>query len=168
MTLENKKQRQYALRASLRASLRKSLNDKNMKLLITILLIIPAVSLADCNIDPEQIKPKVKEILGPLHNSFNLLITENEFRLAHTEINDLLDSIKSCKIELENKARLEYKNADLAREIQIYWLYSSGLKNIEMQLRAGYESFELGVFRPFMFKTGMWESVANEFYEEEI
>lgn len=164
MALKHNKQRQYALRALLR----KSLNDMNMKLLILILLIIPAISLADCNIDPEQIKHKVKEILDPLHNSFNLLITENEFRLAHTEITELLGATKNCEIDLENKARLEYKNADVAKEMQIYWLYSAGLKNIEMQLRAAYESFELGFFRPFMFKTGMWESVANEFYEEEI
>ncbi len=139
-----------------------------MKLLILLLLIIPVVSLADCNIKPEEIKPNVREILSPLHDGFNLLVTEHEFRLAHKKINELLGTIKNCKIEFENKARLEYKNASLAKETQIYWLYSSELKNIEMQLRAGYESFSLGVFRPFRFKTGMWESVANEFYEKEI
>ena len=49
-----------------------------------------------------------------------------------------------------------------------YWKYSMGLFSIHMQLEAGSDSYELGFWRILFFKTGMWEKVANEFYEEEI
>ena len=139
-----------------------------MKLLISFLLILPSISYAECKINPDEIKPKVREILTPLHNSFNLLITEYEFKLAHKEINRLIDLVSYCQLELEARVRKEYKNTDVVKKMRIYWVYSSELKSIEMQLRAGFESFELGFLRPIGFKVGMWESVANEFYEKEI
>src|SRR5690554_5734570 len=115
-----------------------------MKLLTSLLIILPAISYADCKINPDEIKPKVRKILNPLHNSFNLLITEGEFKLAHKEINGLLDAVNSCKLELEARVSLEYKNTNIAKRMRTYWLYSSELKSIEMQLRAGYESFSPG------------------------
>ena len=139
-----------------------------MKSLIFLLLIVPAISYAECKINLDEIKPKVKEILTPLHNSFNLLITEEEFKLAHKEIIGLLELVNYCQLELEDRVSKEYKNTDIAKKMKTYWLYSSELKSIEMQLRAGYESFNLGILRPIGFKVGMWESVANEFYEKEI
>ena len=144
------------------------LNYMTMKSLIFILLTVPAISYAECNINLDEIKPKVKEILTPLHNSFNLLITEEEFKLAHKEISGLLELVNYCQLELEARVSKEYKNTDIAKKMKTYWLYSSELKSIEMQLRAGYESFSLGILRPIGFKVGMWESVANEFYEKEI
>lgn len=145
-----------------------AINYMTMKLLISFLLILPSISYAECKINPDEIKPKVREILTPLHNSFNFLITEDEFKLAHKEINGLLDIVNYCQLEFEARVSKEYKNSDIAKKMQAYWLYSSELKSIEMQLRAGYESFSLGFLRPIGFKVGMWESVANEFYEKEI
>lgn len=161
----------HALRESDIRSVRRSasaLSYMPMKTIVLILLIVPAISYAECKINPDEIKPKVKGILAPLHNSFNLLITEDEFKLAHKEISELLDLINYCHIELEARVSKEYKNTDIANRMKTYWLYSSELKSIEMQLRSGYESFDLGVLRPIGFEIGKWESVANEFYEKEI
>lgn len=144
------------------------LNEMNMKLLVLIVLTIPAISIAECNIKSEEIKPNTKKILEPLHDSFNLFITEDEFRVAHKQIVVLLDDVSFCRDELGKRVFIESERTDILKEMEIYSRYSSGLRDIEMQLKAGYESFELGLFRPLLFETGMWESVANEFYEKQI
>ncbi|WP_049722335.1 hypothetical protein [Gilvimarinus polysaccharolyticus] len=140
-----------------------------MKLIfLTLIPILPILAFGECKVEVESIKPSVKEILAPLHEQNNYFISKSDFKEAYDSVISLKSDVDLCE---EYFMEYEWENYHFSRwgeKSDEYFKYSLELTSITMQLKAAYESFEIGIFRPFVFKTGKWEEVANEFYDEKI
>ena len=140
-----------------------------MKLIfIALISILPSLAFGECKVEVESIKPSVKETLAPLHEQNNYFISESDFKAAHDSIVSLKSDVDSCEEYFIEYERENYHFSRWGEKSDKYFKYSLELTSITMQLKAAYESFHIGIFRPFVFKTGKWEEVANEFYEEKI
>ncbi|MEJ8569834.1 hypothetical protein, partial [Elongatibacter sediminis] len=135
---------------------------------LLILIFLPALSVADCQIELQEIKPRVNQILEPLHEKENSDITEEEFSQAEAQISAIISELDVCTGFYEEYER---KNSDYTRwgeKSDRYRSYSLWLTSVDMQLEAAVESFRYWIFRSWLFDVDMWEKVAVEFDEREI
>lgn len=124
--------------------------------------------MASCELKVEDIKPLVKSYLAELHQEENRDITESQFLKAHAEIESLVTISQNCA---DYHHQYELANYDFSRWGELSDRYQSHkyeLQHISMQLKAGYESFEMGFMRSFGFNVNMWEKIAKEYYEKTI
>ena len=101
----------------------------------------------------------------PLHEQSNLLIEKEDFRLAQQQILEIAEQIKACEIYHRNYEKENYHFSRWGEKSLKYLEYSRALTSVTMQLKAAHESYDLGFSRPIIFKTDMWEKVANEFFQ---
>lgn len=149
-------------------NLPKNLYFSSLKRIFFLIVIISSPAYgAECEIDLDDVKPRVKLILGPLDDQFNLLIPKEDFVKADRQIALLIEELKSCEIY---HREFEFKEYDYPRwgEKSIpYSQYSVELFLVKMQLSAAVDSFEFGILRVF-FKYDLREKVADELYRKEI
>jgi hypothetical protein len=133
--------------------------------IIAFLALFPSFAIAACEIPLESIKPSVKQVLMPLHEQSNLLIEKEDFRLAQQQILEIAEQIKACEIYHRDYEKENYHFSRWGEKSLKYLEYSRALTSVTMQLKAAHESYDLGFSRPIIFKTDMWEKVANEFFQ---
>lgn len=125
-------------------------------------------SLAQCSIGLDQIQPGVQETLQPLHVQINMFIPKRDFELAYSQLVALDGQIRSCA---EYFREFEYENYSYERwgeTSRKYDAYANELALLIDLIQAGYESFELGIWRTLSVKHGSWEKEANRYYDLQI
>ena len=135
---------------------------------LLLLVLVPILSIAECKIELETIKPKVREALEEMHRKPNSDIAEDEFIGAYLVVSAVLNRVVECEKFHEEFERENYHFERWGETSNKYFSYKLELQGLNMQLEAAADSFDLGIFRPLMFDENMWEKVAKEFYEAEI
>lgn len=135
---------------------------------ILILLLFPIVCDAECSTELNEIVPLVKTQLQPLHEKVNSKIDRLEFVNAHQAVSEIVETLSGCA---EYYREYEFENCHFGnwgKGSDRYMLASMALKSVEMQLEAAVDSFDIRIFRRWLFDVDMWEKVAQEFYHREI
>ena len=133
-----------------------------------VLIFLPALCVADCQIELEEIKPEVNRTLQPLYDKDNSEITEQEFAQAEARVSVIISQVDACAGFYD---KYERENLDYTRwgeKSEKYRSYSLWLASVDMQLEAAVESFRYWIFRSWFIDVDMWEKVALEFDEREI
>ena len=135
---------------------------------ILILLIFPVACAAECSIGLDEIVPLVKSQLQPLHERANSKIERIEFVNAHQGLSEIVEKLDGCA-EYYHEYELECLHFEnWGKWSDRYMSTSMALKSVEMQLQAAVDSFDIRIFRRWLFDIDMWEKVAQEFYDREI
>jgi len=139
-----------------------------MKSLVFLLLFfIPPTALA-CKLKPGDIKASVRSALNPLHEQLNILIPKEDFESAYFELTKIRIDIDTC---FKHYQQYEFDNYHFKRWGEISNKYNNAYRDLAyllLQVKHGSLSYDLGWKRPLLFKAGMWEEVARDFYSEEI
>ena len=83
----------------------------SMKLSV-FLIFLPVLSIADCQIELQEIKPTVAESLHALFEKENSKITEGEFVQAEAAVSSIIEAIQLCA---DYHQEYEYEHYDYTR-----------------------------------------------------